>query len=413
MTSPVIDNQAYVATSDRVGDLAVLGLAIAARQTSLEGISRGDLGVLTGQSFGDAHMPLIEGVSIITAQLLLRANALPQQMVVNLLAAAGIERRTASASQVDIFVDNPGITDITWVQSSVVGGGRVLFEVARTVIIPAGAVQYGPVPLSCVTRGPIGNIQARSTDWSFVTPMRLANISNPQPAQGGANAETDASYAARAGELANSRGVAGRATDAEALALTVPGIQRVLALEHTYLTTGARWGYFPWGVADYGAGRLIQKREGMMTLIVRAYGGGYLPTELASAVNAFLEPLRPYASALNLVSAEEVRVDVTVTVRGNGLLPDSIVYTNVRSAITDYLNGNTFDFGGTLRQGQITAAIDRAEGVSEVLSIASFPNGSEGDLWTSDTLDGNTETVTANYPNVLFVAGALNISVTR
>jgi hypothetical protein len=89
------------------------------------------------------------------------------------------------------------------------------------------------------------------------------------------------------------------------------------------------------------------------------------------------------------------------------------VYTNVRSAITGYLNGNTFDFGGTLRQGQITAAIDRAEGVSEVLSIASFPNGSEGDLWTSDTLDGNTETVTANYPNVLFVAGALNISVTR
>jgi uncharacterized phage protein gp47/JayE len=413
MTLPQLDNQAYTATTDRPGDLALLGLAIAARQTSLEGISRGNLGTLTGQSFGDAHMPLIEGVSIITAQLLLRANALPQQMIVAMLTAAGIPFKTASSSQVDVYVDNASTTDVTWVRNSVVGGGRVQFEVARTVTVPAGAIQYGPVPLSCVLRGPVGNVQARLSDWVAITPIRLTNIQNPQPAQGGANAETPADYALRAGELANSRGVAGRASDAEALALTVPGIQRVKALEHTFLTTGARWGYFPWGVADYGAARFLEKREGMLTLMVRAFGGGYLPSELASAVSAFLEPLRPYAAALNIVSPEEVRVDVTVEVRSDGILPDSVLYTNIRNTLNALLNGATFPWGGTLRQGEITAALDRTPGVAEVLSINSFPNGAEGDLWLASTYDGNTETVTARYPNVLFIAGTLNITVSR
>lgn len=409
---PTLDGLDFRAASDSPADLALLALAIGARETSLEGIAR-NVPELTANSYDSPHVALIEAHAIITAQMLFRANAIPGALRVQMLEAAGIPRRTASPAVVDVFVDNLTDAPVTWVQGSVVGGGRVVFEVARTVIVPAQATQYGPVPLSCMQRGPVGNIQAYLADWTVVTPVPLVNISNPQPGQRGSLAETDAQYLSRVGTLLTSRGAANRAGDAEAWALSVPGIERVIALEHTYLTTGARWDYFPWDRAAWGEGFLSEYREGVITVVARAQGGGYLSSETEGALRAVLEPLRGLGGLIHIVSPEEVPVDVFVDVRSDGLYSESVLQSSVERAVRGALNGSVWPWGGSLRRGELVALLSRIPGVKEVTRVELYPLGTVGDLWDIEAAGGNPEIVKPLFPNVLFISGAVVAQVGR
>lgn len=412
-STPTLDGLAYRAASDLPGDLAILALAVAAREASLENIAR-SVPELTATGYDAAHVPLIEAHAVITAQLLHRVNQMPAEMRVQVLESLGMPRRGASAATVDVYVDNPTTADVTWVQGAAVGGGRVMYEVARTVTVPAGAVQYGPVPLICVQRGPVGNIQANLRSWSVITPVPLTNITNPSPGQRGAHPETDEQYLTRGQALLTSRGSANRAADAEAIALGVPGIERVLVLEHTYLTTGARWGYFPWDRASWGEGQFIAYREGVITVVARALGGGYLSTETEGALRSVLMPLRGLGGLIHVVSPEEVPVDVTVTVRNSGDTADSTLQGEIERTIRGVLSGATWAWGGELRRGEMISTVARVPGVREVTRLDVYPSGQPGDLWTAEQGAGGLVSIRPLFPNVLFVAGgSITVQIER
>lgn len=403
-STPTLDGLAYKANSDLPGDLAILALAVAARESSLENIAR-NTPELTAAGYDSAHVALIEAHAVITAQLLFRTNQVPAEMRVQMLEALGYPRRGAGAATVDVYVDNATPADVTWVQGAAVGGGRVMFEVARTVTVPAGAVQYGPVPLVCMQRGPVGNVQANLRSWAVVTPVPLTNISNPSPGQRGAHPESDADYLARGAALLTSRGAANRAADAEAFALSIPGIERVLVLEHTFLTTGARWGYFPWDRADWGAGRYLAYREGVITVVARALGGGYLSTETEGALRSVLDPLRGLAGLIHVVSPEEVKVDTAIDVRSTGEYAESALQGAIERAVRGYLSGATWGWGAPLRAGELSAVVARVPGVREVLRCDVYPDGEQGDLWTIEAGHSGPSAVVPLFPNVLFIAG--------
>lgn len=406
MSSPELIDLPVVSEVASAGDLTVLGLAIAQRDRSLDGLQR-DVPELTGSGYDEPHIPLIEAFAGISAQVLYRIAQLPDALIAEALTSLGVVRREASAASVDVFLTGAPDQDVTLVTGTLFQSGRVPFQLARTVTVPAGAQAYGPVPLIAKVRGPVGNVKANST-WTQVTPTLLSDLRNPQPAQGGAYAQSREEFVTFAREVFGAWGTSSRAGDAVALASFVPGVERVLALEHTLLTNGARWGAFAWGERPFGGGRVNRAREGLMTLVVRAYGGGYLPSEIERRVTTALESTRVQGTRLVVTSPEEVTVNVSVTVRPDPVMPDAVVQSAVRAAVQAFLSGSTWVWGAPLFASDVRTAA-QVEGVRSVLHVGLEVAGTSDDLYRLTYEAGGLSGVAPNFPNVLFRAGTVEV----
>lgn len=400
MTTSSIDLPVFEDAS--AGDLTVMALALAGRDRTLDDLPR-QAPELLGSGYAETHIPIIEAVAGIAAQVLYRTAKLPEAMVAYALEWLGITRKDASASSVDLFMDGDDNQNVTLVAGTVLMGGRVPFEVARTVVVPAGAVAFGPVPVRAMLRGPVGNVLPNST-WALVSPVLVKNLQNPQPGQGGANAQTEAEFVKFASAVFGAWGTSSRAGDVAALAQFIPGIERVLPLEHTLLTNGARWGSFSWGAQPWGNARVMRNREGVMTIVARAYGGGYLTTELQQRIQTALAPTLVAGTRLVVTSPEEVRVDVMVTVQIDPVYSPAAVLSAVTQAVRKLLSGSTWAWGRTLNLADLrTAAL--VEGVIGVVNVGMDLPDEVTDLYDVGILAGLPHSVTPRYPNVLFVAG--------
>lgn len=394
------------------GDLTLLGLSVAARDTTLEGISRG-APELSAPGYDATHVALVEAFAVIAAQVAYRAERLPLAVLAAAFELLALPRRDAVASQVDVYVDNPSGSDVFWVEGSLVGAGATVFQVASTVVVPAGTVAYGPVPLVCMQRGPAGNIQARFPSWNLITTVPLEQIQNPQPGQGGAWAEGDAEYLARAGDRFAARGTGNRADDLLVIAEQVPGIQRALVVEHARLSAGARWSQFPWDGGTWG-GPVYEAREGTVSVVARPYGGGYLSTALASRLSAALAYAEPAGVRVGVTSCEEVPVDIALRVVAEATHDTEVVRGAVKAALAAWLSPATWPWAGALTRAEIIAVAARVPGVRAVYPLALAPASEKEDsVDLGADRDGAIESIAPRYPHVLLAARDIAVTAGR
>lgn len=394
------------------GDLTLLGLAVAAREETLDGLRRG-VPELTATGYDAAHVALIEAFAVISAQVGFRAERLPLSVLSAAFEMLGLPRRDSSAAVVDVFVDNPTSEDVFWVEGSLVGAGRTVFEVAGTVIVPPNTIAYGPVPLRCLERGPVGNVQARFPSWNFVTTVALANILNPQPGQGGAWAEGDAEYIARAGGRFGARGMGNREADLLVIAEDTPGVQRALVVPHARLSAGARWSQFPWSGGDWG-GPVYEQREGSVSVVARPYGGGYLSSALISRLSAALAYAEGAGVRVGVTSCEEVPVDIALSVVVKATHDLEVVRSAVQAALMTWLSPNVWPWAGVLTRPELAAVAAQVAGVQAVTEANMQPATEKEDsvTVTADALGAN-DRITPKYPHVLLSARSVIVTASR
>ncbi|WP_155300728.1 baseplate J/gp47 family protein [Deinococcus kurensis] len=411
----------------RVGQLAIHGLGIAAARVSQEGVQRG-VPELTAPGYDSPHVALLEGFAGIAAQVLYRANVIPAALQVQMYEAAGLPRKGPQPAEVDVFVDNPNPEPVNWVEGSLVGAGRTVFELVRSVVVPAEAKGYGPVPLRCLERGPIGNIMARHGGWSYVTAVALGGISNPQPANGGTLGESEDEYLGRTRDIIAGRGSGNSREDFEALALAVDGIQRTKCLEHTLLRNATRWGQFRWNYADWGATKYADTREGAITVIARPYGGGPLSSEMLGRLMTSVDPAKATGGHVYYASPEEILLDFYVKVKLDGTRSFSVVQADIERRIREWCDGSTWPWGGVLRESELRVIVGNVPGVDLDQGYdAWFLEPGQTDVWAAServaVTDPSGQPVPGDdgapltrvsvmqplYPNVLFHAGSIQV----
>lgn len=409
-SEPRLDGLLETTPSGTPGDLTVLGLAIAARNHSLEGV-RKNVPELASMGVDGSHVALIEAFAAITAMVAYRANQIPRALLVNYLESLGLTRLDATPALAEVYVDGADGRDVIWVEGAKVTSGFAEYTVAKGTVVPAGARNYGPIPLICNRRGTVGNLHANHAGWASVQPYGIKNIRNPNPVQGGAPAETDDEFIERATKIAGARSLAAQQGTLEAYALRTSGVERVLVLEHTIFRNATRWNNFSYNESNWNGGVYSQTREGAITCVVRPYGGGFLNLELASRVGGALEYVRPSGSVLWVASAEEVMLDVALQVQSDRTLPDSVLITRVEAAVRDFLSGSNWPWGQDFSLAELATVASKVVGVRAVpfanVTLASPNVGA----YTAVVEDSKTTRITAVVPSVLFIAKAVIVTV--
>lgn len=185
-------------------------------------------------------------------------------------------------------------------------------------VLPVGTVS-ADIPVSAVTSGSSGNIQAGQISLVSAALPGIDTVTNAAPFENGADPEGDAALKARFSAYINTRT---RATLA-AIGVAITSVQQGLtySIAENQDTTGAvRMGNF---------------------VVTVDNGTGNPPAALIAQVAAAVNAVRPIGSTFSVVAPQLVTVPITLTLTIGPNGTRATVALNVQNAILDYVDALT------------------------------------------------------------------------
>ena len=293
------------------------------------------------------------------------------ELVANELSVYTVEADSAKLwSAVDSFLGS-GPADHHYVVDA--GEAEILFGDGQNGRVPpAGAVI---VVSGAVTSGLAGNVPVAAFQTLDAGPhnaalfdvaaagARLRSIVNPNPAHGGAEAETIEHCEGRAALLVDEPARAVTRSDCELLALATPGtcISRASAIVN----------YFP-GMQCYSA-------PGMMTVVVvpsLPLGRPVPSAGLLDAVRAYLSRRSVLGTRIEAIGPDFLEVAVTASVKALTGQSKTLVQQSIVAALTDFLDplaggpaGSGWPLGRTVYISEILNVIAQVPGADYVISL--------------------------------------------
>lgn len=200
------------------------------------------------------------------------------------------------------------------------------------------------VDIVCCEAGSIGNVGAESIVKLPVTLSGVTSVVNELPTSGGYDRETDDELRERAYIKIRTPGTSGNVNDYVSWAMSVDGVGSAKCLP---LWNGA----------------------GTVKVVIADSSGDVASDELISAVEGYIETVRPVGADVTVVSAAAKQIDVTVTLELAVGYNEPLVSAAVKDAITRYLR--TFGISdGAVSYARIGALILGVEGVKDYTDLS-------------------------------------------
>lgn len=220
--------------------------------------------------------------------------------------------------------------------------------------LPAGVAALS-VPVVAMVAGSAGNVQADTITLLATAVPGVDTVVNPDPLQGGLDAELDAAFRARFQNFIQSRS---RATPL-AVGYAVSSIQQGLnyTIQENVDNSGEPlMGNFVVTVDD---------------------GSGYPNPGLLSTIQGAVEAVRPIGSTFSVQPPTVITSNVTLTIATSAGIMKSSLVQPVSDAISAYIN--TLPIGAALPITRVAQlAYDATAGISNVSQVAL--NGSNADI---------------------------------
>ena len=228
------------------------------------------------------------------------------------------------------------------------------YSASTTSYTVAATVAAITVPAQAVTAGTAGNVQAGAITLLASAMPGIDAVTNPNPATGGMDAETDAALRARFANFIDSRSRATPAAIAFTIASLQQGLTYVLA-ENTDPSGAARQGFFTITVND---------------------GSGSPSASLISAVSAAIDGVRPVGTQFAVQPPVLVTANISLAITAPAVAMTA-AQANVSTVLTSYVAG--LSIGEPLPVSRIAALAYGADpNVTNVSSVTI--NGASGDL---------------------------------
>ncbi len=225
--------------------------------------------------------------------------------------------------------------------------------------VPAGVAGLS-IPVVAVVAGSAGNVQAETITLLATAIPGVDTVVNPEPLQGGLDAESDTAFRGRFQNFIQSRS---RATPL-AVGYAVSSIQQGLnyTIQENIDTSGnPLMGNFVVTVDD---------------------GSGYPNPTLLATVSGAVEAVRPIGSTFSVQPPTVITANVTLVVEASAGFVKSNLIQPVSEAISSYIN--TLPIGSTLPITRVAQlAYDAAAGISNVSQVA--VNGASADIVPAPT----------------------------
>lgn len=226
-----------------------------------------------------------------------------------------VPRKRAAAAKVTLTFSRsvPGVADLSFLPGRKFRAGGQEFELSQSVSMQASFVGTVSGEAVASLTGTRGNVDAGLVS-AFVVPSEDPNISvtNPEPAAGGSEKETDEAYSYRAGLwwLAQMRGTA------EAIefgALTVPGVKSAVLTEMTD-SFGYPNGFLLLTIADAN-GRANRSLIDAVSVTLRSWRGAGVPVGIVGGTPRYeqVEYSVGFAAGTNSSDAAEQLKILTVS----------------------------------------------------------------------------------------------------
>ena len=251
----------------------------------------------------------------------------------------GITRKPSTASTVVVTITGlPG--------SSVSVGDKVASDVLVFTSIEnkiIGESETVDVTVQCDTPGVVGNIPIGAINRFPVTLPGLVSVTNPAPAEGGFDEESDDELRQRYFEK-----------------VSLPA------------TSGSKYHYIMWAKEVSGVGDAkcipLWNGNGTVKVIVIDANKGTASDELIAEVISHIEENRPIGAEVTVESASPKVIDVTVTVILNEGITEETAKTKVSESITKYLQKNAFS-NTYISYAQIGGCILACDEVSDYTNL--------------------------------------------
>lgn len=268
---------------------------------------------------------------------------------------SGITRRPATKARAIVKIEGEEGTIIS--RGDVVAAGNIRFIVLEGKEIgPEGFVE---IEVECEEPGAIGNVPAGAIDYLPVSIPGIIIISNPEPAVGGYEEESDS-------EL----------------------LERYYERIRTPATSGNKYHYLNWAkeVTGVGDARVIPLWDGPGTVKVVIIDSNKQPAsnDLVQAVKEHIEQERPLGAKVSVVSAIPKATNIKFTVIKDDMFTLEQVRAKVEKNINNYFKETAFkvDFISYARIGK---TILETEGVLDYSNLI---------------VNGNIENIPLKYEEV-------------
>jgi uncharacterized phage protein gp47/JayE len=217
-----------------------------------------------------------------------------------------------------------------------------------TIIFGDGVFGAIPVALSQIRAtyrvggGPAGNVPRDSITTIVEAPQLAligAQVSNPEPATGGAERESIEHAVGLAPAVFRSRKRAVTRDDCEALARDFKGVGKVRARAGNWNT---------------------------VKLYVAPEGGGHVSDVLEANLLAYFEDKRPVSTIIQVEDVDYVRIYITAEVGVESYFHEQDIEVEIQEAVGTYLAFDQVDFGKTVYLSKLYEKIEDIRGVAYV-----------------------------------------------
>ena len=238
------------------------------------------------------------------------------------------------------------------------------FAVTREAVLPESGVLRVPAAAQAVGAG--YNVEAGAIVLQYDNDPAITAVCNPEPAEGGTDAENDTVLYRRIVAARQKPSTSGNVYDYERWALEVPGV---------------------------GAVRVFPLRDGPGTVRVLIVDGEKKPVDAAviERCAAQIEEKRPIGAAVTVATATECPVSIAADVELDE--PLDTVLPRFRDALVEYLSGIAFSEHEILCN-RVGALLIRTPGVRDYANLTI--NGGTGNVALTDEQVPVPGTVTWN-----------------
>lgn len=252
----------------------------------------------------------------------------------------GITRRPATkATTIVVITGQQG--------ASISKGDYVAADTIRFVVLEDRTIDSSgqtTVDVECDIAGSIGNVPAGAINYFPVAIPGLASVSNPEPAIGGFDTETDE-------ELR----------------------ERYFEKVRTPPTSGNKYHYLSWAKEVIGVGdaKVFPLWDGPGTVKVVIVDSNKQPAnqELVDAVIDHIEDNRPIGATVTVVSAIPLNININANVVISSGYELDEVKANIQSNLIDYLKSIAFVDGEYVSYAKIGSLVLNSEGVLDYTDL--------------------------------------------
>lgn len=235
-------------------------------------------------------------------------------------------------------------------EGELVSFNDLTFEFTETKAVPVGGV--ATVNIKCTVPGSIGNVKANTITSFPKTLPGLHEVTNKEPLVNGYDREDDDSLRARYYAVIRTPGTSGNRYDYQNWALSVTGVGGAYVIP--------RW----------------QGKGTVKVIIINSNCQG-ADEELTRAVFNYIETVRPVDVDVTVVSADELRVDISVKIDFDRAYNESLLKEQIKADINDYIKSCAFK-RNYISIAKIGALILDVEGVNDYTDLTL--NGVDGNV---------------------------------